>query len=187
MKIALGKVLNRISTIKKKNEKLFLLSVSTLIILSVALITYLILINNSSKKVEQGYSVTKLESGTPDYKTILPNGKTIEDLGGWTKISPSNASPVYTFVDKIDNIPIKVSEQPLPDEFKNDTKNQVEEMAKSFGANEMIKIDNIFMYIGISAEGYQSIILTKNDLLILIKSEAKISNDKWVNYVRSLN
>lgn len=187
MRIILGKILNHLINIKRKNKKLFLLLASALIILSVALVTYFILINNNSKKADQGYNVTKLEAGTPDYKTVLPDGKTIEDLGGWTKISPSNASPVYTFVDKIDNVPIKVSEQPLPDEFKNDTKNQIEEMAKSFGANEMIKIDNIFMYIGISAEGYQSIILTKNDLLILIKSEAKISNDKWVSYIRLLN
>lgn len=138
---------------------------------------------NQTKTTSQAGTLTK---GTPNYKTLLPAGKTIIQLGGWTRVSPSNSNPVYAFVDKIGDIPINVSQQPLPDNFKSDTNEQIASLAADFRAEEKITIGSTTVYLGTSAKGPQSAIFTKNNLLILIKSSVKINNDKWSSYINSL-
>lgn len=127
-----------------------------------------------------------LERGTPPYDTILPAGKKIEELGGWTRISPPDRNPVYTYTDKINDIPINVSEQPLPESFKTETAEKIEAMAKDFNATGKITVGGTTIHIGASDGGPQSVIFSKNDLLILIKSSARLDNNQWAQYVNSL-
>lgn len=129
---------------------------------------------------------TKLQQGTPNYQTILPANKTIEDLGGWTRVSPPHSNPVFAYVDHIDGTPINVSQQPLPDEFKSEAAQQVEQLALGYKANEKITVGSVSVHIGTSAKGPQSVIFNKDNLLVLIKSGARIDNSKWVTYINSL-
>ena len=122
----------------------------------------------------------------PDYATILPGGKTIGDLGGWKRVSPPGKNPVFAYADTVGGMQIAVSEQPLPQEFKNDTAGKISKLAEGYAANEKVKVGDTTVYIGTSAQGPQSAILTKNDLLILIKSTAKLTSDQWAQYVNSL-
>ena len=117
---------------------------------------------------------------------MLPQGKTIKSLGGWTKISPPKASPVYTYIDRLENVQINVSEQPLPDNFKSDTAKQLEQLAQTENATQKITVGSDTIYIGTSSQGPQSIFFTKNNLLILIKSDATISENSWIKYINSL-
>lgn len=127
-----------------------------------------------------------LKQGTPGYTTLLPTNKSIDKLGGWTRVSPEGSDPVFAYTDKINNIPIIVSQQPLPSDFKTETSNKIEQLAQNFNANQKITIGSDIVYIGTSIDGPQSIILTKNNLLVLIKSDSKIANDQWANYINSL-
>lgn len=127
-----------------------------------------------------------LEHGTPKYSTILPADKNIKDLGGWTRVSPSDSDPVFAYADKIGDISIIVSQQPLPDNFKTDTAQAVEGLAQDFKATEKITVGDITVHIGSSQDGPQSIIFSKGDLLILIKSSSKITNDQLIKYISSL-
>ncbi|MCX6728238.1 MAG: hypothetical protein NTV39_00495 [Candidatus Saccharibacteria bacterium] len=137
--------------------------------------------------VSQGSThAPKLEKGTPNYATVLPQGKTIKSLGGWTRISPPKASPVYTYIDKLDKVQINVSEQPLPPSFKTDTAKQLEQLAQNENATEKITVGNDTIYIGTSSHGPQSVFFVKNNLLILIKSDSAISQNKWEQYINSL-
>lgn len=122
----------------------------------------------------------------PDYPTLFPNGKTIEALGGWTRVSPPKSNPVFAYTDTIAGKPINVSQQPLPEEFKEDTDTQIEQLATGYGALERIKVADITLFIGTSAKGPQSVIFSKNNTLILIKSTTPHSQDEWVSYVSSL-
>lgn len=124
--------------------------------------------------------------GTPDFKTILPTGKNISEFGGWTLISPKGTDPVYTYVDKVDGVSINVSEQKLPENFKDDIEQNIENLAISFNADEKISTNDLIIHIGTSVEGPQSIIFNKNDLLILIKSDTSINNNQWIEYINSL-
>ncbi|MDB5177100.1 MAG: hypothetical protein JWN75_768 [Candidatus Saccharibacteria bacterium] len=123
---------------------------------------------------------------TPDYGTFLPTGKDIGALGGWKRVSPPNGNPVFAYADKIDGTPISVSQQPLPDSFHPDVDEQVAELAKGFSATDKIDADGTKVYVGTSSKGPQSAILVKKDTLILIKSQAKISDSSWASYAKSL-
>ena len=128
-----------------------------------------------------------LERGTPSFPTVSPPEKDIDSLGGWTRVSPSASDPVYAFTDKIGNVPIIVSQQTLPSDFKADTPSKIQQLAADFSANEKIVIDENTIYIGTSSNGVQSVIFSLNNLLILIKSDDRISNDSWAQYIRTLN
>ncbi|HEY8886579.1 MAG TPA: hypothetical protein VIM31_03735 [Candidatus Microsaccharimonas sp.] len=122
----------------------------------------------------------------PGYATILPAGKSIVQLGGWVRVSPKNSTPVYAYADTIGTAAISVSEQPLPESFNSDSDTSVAELAKSYNATATITIGDTIVYIGSSAKGPQSVIFTKSNLLILIKSEKKIENAAWSTYAASL-
>lgn len=125
----------------------------------------------------------------PSYATVLPAGKTIADLGGWIHFTSHNdtgAVHAYNYNDSIDDIAISVTEQPLPSSFTGDVDGHVAEFAKSFDANDVVKAGDTTVYIGTNSKGPQSVIFTKNNLLILIKSEKTIKNTTWSSYVASL-
>lgn len=137
--------------------------------------------NQSGSDTSQQKTVEK-----PSFTTLLPKGKTIDQLGGWQRISPSNTAPVYAFTDSINGQAITVSQQELPSSFKADVTGKTAELAKQYSATEEIKADAITAYLGSSAKGPQSLIFTKNNVLVLIKSEKKITNDAWKSYINSL-
>jgi hypothetical protein len=126
------------------------------------------------------------EAKAPTYTTILPKEKSISELGGWKRISPPKKDPVFAFTDAVDGVPISVSEQPLPESFKNNTDSQVAELAQKFNATDKVDAGGIPVYIGTSSKGPQSVIFTKNNVLVLIKSEKKIQNTSWASYAQSL-
>lgn len=138
---------------------------------------------NPNTSTQQQITLVK---GTPDYPTLLPAGKSIDSLGGWTRVSPPGRDPVYAYVDKIQGVLVDVSEQPLPKSFQSGTAEAVAQLAQGFNADQKLVIDGTTIYIGTSAKGPQSVIFTKNNLLILIKSESIITNNQWAAYVSSM-
>lgn len=136
--------------------------------------------------VQGAQTATGPMPGTPNYATVLPGGKSAQSLGGWYRVSPPTSDPVYAFSDHIGAVQLDVSEQPLPASFRQNTAEQIAQLAQGFGANEKIASAQVTFYIGTSAKGPQSVILTKNDLLILIKSTGKLTTDAWITYLSSL-
>ncbi|MCA9325047.1 hypothetical protein KDA23_03205, partial [Candidatus Saccharibacteria bacterium] len=123
----------------------------------------------------------------PDYQTVLPGQKTIKDLGGWKRISPPKNDPVYAYSDTLKGILISVSQQPLPQSFVGSVDEKMADLAQKFNANTKIDGGDTKVYIGTSAKGPQSVLFTKKDVLVFIKSQKKIANEDWANYVKSLN
>lgn len=120
-----------------------------------------------------------------EYQTVIPDGKSIGELGGWKRVSPAKSDPVFAYNDTLDGVAINVSQQPLPKSFKGG--DQIADLAKRFNATTKIDANGTTVYVGTSAKGPQSAILSKNDLLILIKSQNKIDDKSWAKYARSLN
>lgn len=129
----------------------------------------------------------QLEKGTPAFKTMLPAGKSVEQLGGWTKVSPPNRDPTYAYVDTIGAVKIQVSQQELPKAFRVNTAEEMAHLAKNFSADTKLTVPGAIAYLGTSAKGPQSVIVAKNNLLILIKSSAIIPEDEWEAYIKSLS
>lgn len=141
---------------------------------------------------EQGQETNSVSNSNkpavaPDYQTIVPVNKSINKLGGWRRVSPPKGDPVFAYSDKIGDVRIDVSEQPLPDSFKSDPDGKVADLARSYAANDKILTGDTTMYVGTSVKGPQSAILTKFNLLILIKSQKKIDSKDWSKYADSLN
>ena len=171
----------------KASKRNKIITVSSLFVIVAILAGFYVKNNFLDPKVDPNkISIQDLAAKKPEYKTILPSGKTIEELGGWKRISPTDRSAVFTYIDAIDNVQVNVSEQPLPDEFKEETATQIEQLAKGFKADEKVTVGSTEIYIGTSVDGPQSVIFTKNDLLILIKSASKIESNSWATYVNSL-
>jgi hypothetical protein len=122
---------------------------------------------------------------SPDFETVLPSGKTIDELGGWGRVSPEGSDPVFAFVDNIDGVQLNVSQQALPFKLRSNP-DEVRKLAEQFSANRTIDIGGDAAYIGTSDKGPQSVILAKNDLLILIKSSGKLTDQQWKDYIDSL-
>lgn len=123
----------------------------------------------------------------PDYKTVLPAGKDATEFDGWKRISPPENDPVFAYADRIDGVSVSVSQQPLPQDFKNNIASKVAELAQKFNATNKLEADDITIYAGVSAKGPQSIIFAKDDVLVLIKSDKKVSDAAWIRYAESLN
>ena len=117
----------------------------------------------------------------------MPEGKSIDDLGGWKRVNRPGGDPVFSFNDEINGTLITVSEQSLPASFASDTDNRTAELAKAYNATSRIKAGSLTAYIGTSAKGPQSVILTKKELLILIMSADRIPETAWIDYIQSLN
>ena len=123
----------------------------------------------------------------PPYATILPKGKTIAQLGGWGRVSPKSSDPVYAFADTINGIQINISEQPLPDAFTLDPTTHVTELAKQFNATKpLVAGTGATAFIGSSPQGVQSVVATKQELLILVRSVGVIPDAAWGSYLESL-
>jgi hypothetical protein len=129
-----------------------------------------------------------LTRGTPGYATVLPDGKTIDDLGGWIRVSPPGRNAVYAYADKIGGVRIDVSEQPLPPALRNHTSEQMARLAQSYAAKGTLTAAGTTVYIGTSAKGPQSLIfnLDQKGLLVLIKSVSPLADNQWVTYINSL-
>jgi hypothetical protein len=166
-----------------KYKKLLLILVTVGILITVSISA--IMLNQKSMSSTQ--DVPKKQIDSPSYPTVLPDSFTIESLGGWTKISPPDAEAVYAYSDNLDSVGITVSEQPLPEAFKNNIDTQLADLAKKFNANDHLETPSATTYIGTSANGPQSVIVTKKNLLILIKSQKKIEDSSWIRYINSLN
>lgn len=189
-KSLIPKKISRAELVKRFNKRTVLnVSIVTITCIITVSIAAYFFPNQKSTNITKNqpiFTTTKLTTGNPKYETTLPAGKTIGSLGGWKRISPESADPVYAYSDKINNISIAVSQQPLPENFKENTTAQIEKMATSFNAMDKVTVGGNHIYIGTSGDGPQSVIFTKKDLLILIKSTSRISDNDWVKYITSL-
>jgi hypothetical protein len=117
---------------------------------------------------------------SPNFAALSPSGKKIE----WSRLSPPGSTSFYVYTDTLEGVPIRISEQTLPDTLKSD--DTVAELARNYNANRSITVDEVTVYIGTSAKQTQSIIFVKRSLLILITSNNILNDRQWSEYISSL-
>lgn len=162
---------------KKPKPKLLIIGSTIVVLLAIGAIIGL---------YQSRLSHAELENVSPSFQTILPADTTINQLGGWQKLTPPEGDPFFVFVDTVSGVPVNVSQQQLPNEFVINPYRHVADLAKGYNATTQLKAGETTFYIGSSANGPQSVIFTKNGLLILIKSWSPISDSEWVTYIKSL-
>lgn len=174
---------------RTRRQAIIFITVAIIIVAIIAAGTYYAVHGRQNTAIQNGEPSAQqdqppgLIKGTPTYPIILPTNKNITANDGWVR--PGDKS-VFVYVDKINNITVNVSQQPLPDDFKTNTSQQMDILAKAERANQKITVGTTTVYIGSTAKGPQSVFFTKNNLLILVKSSDAITNDQWAAYVNSL-
>ncbi len=125
-------------------------------------------------------------SNLPNFQPVLPAGESIDTLEGWQKLTSPDGDVFYAFVDTVNGVTVNVSQQHLPGKFKQDLSNKMLEMARAYNANTKLEADDdVRIYVGTSAKGPQSVLFTKNGVLVLMKSWATIPDAEWITYVNS--
>jgi hypothetical protein len=118
----------------------------------------------------------------PRFPILYPSSKSPDDFDV-VRISPDGADVSYTYLDQltVDGGVFKVTQQEIPEGF------DLEKTATDFQATNIIQIDEDKVYHGYSEKGgVQSLIFTKNDKLITIRSPQKFTDDQWAGYIISL-
>lgn len=140
-----------------------------------------------------GASITAPQSSAdlprekPSFKILYPGNKDENSVGELVKVSPPASAPVYTYLDNVGEIQLNVSQQELPDTFKINQDGELQKLAGSFQANDVIQVDSVKVYHGQSGSGVQSLLFIKGNLLITIRSSQKITNDTWAAYISALH
>lgn len=189
--LSLAVLLRPVKRVRKlsRKQRVVLVGVIILLIIIITLTHVLITAHPKTAAPVSKATVTKLLTDqSPEFNAILPTGKSIASLGGWTRVNPPNptAAHAYIYTDKINKASIFVSEQPLPDSFKDDTDASIKALATSFNATEKINVGNVTVYLVANSTGNQSLVFTKSGLLILINSSAQIDNASWIQYINTL-
>lgn len=162
---------------KKPNKRLFTIAVVMLVIgfSGVGLGIY----QAHSSQADVG-------SNKPNFTPLLPAGNTIEQLGGWQKLTTPNNDVFYVYVDDIAGVSVNVSQQQLPGKFKGDLTNKMTEMARAYNATVKLDVNGTTVYVGTSAKGPQSVLFAKNEALVLMKSWATIDQADWIAYIKKM-
>ena len=165
-------------TFKKPNKRLF----------TIAVVMLVIGFSGLGLGIYQAHSSqAEVGSNKPNFSPLLPSGETIEQLGGWQKLTTPNSDVFYVYVDEVAGVSVNVSQQQLPGKFKGDLTNKMTEMARAYNASVKLDADGTTVYVGTSAKGPQSVLFTKNEVLVLIKSWATIEDGDWITYINSLD
>lgn len=186
--VAAGRLLRSLLNVLKAHRRWSIAIATGLVILLGAPYAVNMLFHRSPRAVEHASSVSQPVGGTqPDYATILPRGKTIQQLGGWGRVSPPNAAPAFGYSDMLSGVHIVVSEQQLPSNFAANPDSQLAQVAKQFGSSEKLTAsDGTVVYLGAASSGAQSAVASKSNLLLLIRSSSKIADHDWLSYLNSL-
>lgn len=129
----------------------------------------------------KGSEVLSSKDEKPSFAVSKPDTISADEQ---VKFDPSKK--VASYNDTLNGVNIVVSQQPLPETFKDNPFGELEKVASSFSATESFVVKDFKVYIGVSIKGPQSLILIKDKKLIFIQSESKIPNTKWVEYIETL-
>jgi hypothetical protein len=149
-------------------------------------------LNDNSKDIA-GTSVTAPKSGAdlprekPSFKILYPGTKNDETVGEIVKVSPDGSAAAYTYIDRIGDIQINITQQELPPNFKINQDGELAKLAESFQQRDIIQVDSVRVYHGSSSSGVQSLVFIKGNLLITVRASQKVSDDVWAAYISALH
>ena len=186
----LRKIVSYLKRIFLKNTRMKIAALLVLVALAIFSINYFYVNEEKSIPIQstsEQIKLDKVDKSKIDFQTVTPDGKSIEQLGGWTKINPPTAKDlVVAYADKIDSVNIRVSQQALPDDLKGNSQSNIQNIAHGLGADQKLSTSDNSIYIGTFSNQAQSLIFEKNNLLILITSDGLVSTDGWLRYIDSL-
>jgi hypothetical protein len=181
-KIKLPKLPAKLSA-KVANKRVRIAASASLLVLVVAGVSVQSLLSRQSKD-DGSKGVLSTQDQKPDFTTLLPEGKESNTVSG--DVAYDALRKVTSYTDTIMGQNVTVSQQPLPEDFKDNPDEKVKKLAEGFSATDLISTSSPKAYLGTSIKGPQTVIFTKNGLLIFILSTGKIDKHDWAEYITKL-
>lgn len=125
-------------------------------------------------------SEVKGASTSPKFTALAPGGDTS------SQFRYDNKREVISSSHNLKGIDIILSQQVLPEAFRGNPQNNVLETAKRFNATKEIKAGETTAYAGKSADGPQTILFHKNDILVFIYSPIELDNETLAAFIENL-
>lgn len=93
-----------------------------------------------------------------------------------------------TYTDTLRGTNLTVTQQLLNEDLAQGGDDQVESLARALPvpAESVIQIDDTRVFVGVSEQNQQSLLLEKQNILIFINAEGLIDESAWVGYISSL-
>jgi hypothetical protein len=124
------------------------------------------------------------QPASPTFDTLVPNDDAKLTTSG--NVAFNKEKQVASFTDTIDEVPITVSQQALPERFQKNPKDELAKFAEDLNAREKIEVGNVTAYSGVSEKGPQTIVLIKNQVLLFITADKKLPQAQLIGYIDSL-
>lgn len=123
----------------------------------------------------------------PTFKPLAPQSSATAATSGTPQVAYDSARNTYSFTDVLKQKPIVVSQQPIPSKF-SDANTAVSKIAIAMGAKESVDtaIGTAYVLTDTKANA-QTIVFTKNNLLVFIQSPFTHPNEDWKHYIEALN
>lgn len=131
-------------------------------------------------------AVKGAQTDKPSFKPVVPEDKKDLAQTGSSSTAYDPNRQLYSYSDKYLNGTITVSEQPVPDKFKQDP-GSLAQVAATIGAKDKFETAFGTAYVATSANGTsQRVVFIRQNLLIFMESTKKYDNDAWKIYIESL-
>lgn len=167
----------------RPNHKKYYIAGTVLVGLPLVLIGFGVMNHITKPKSNPSVQGATAQASTkPDFSTLKPT--TTDNQA--TTIKYDTTKKVASYNDVLNDVPITVSQQPLPSGFVSDPTGKVADLAKQINANDKISTSDTTAYAGLSIKGPQTVVFTKNDLLIFIYADKKIDVLTWTKYIESM-
>jgi hypothetical protein len=136
--------------------------------------------------VSEGAASLSGQLTTPTFVPVAPKNKPYLAQGKSQATAFDGKRDSYSFTDTLENVPLTVSEQPVPANFASASQ-AVTTIAKSLGATHTLQTHGLVAYEAKSDKSAtQTIILVNNDILIFIQSNFPHDDGTWEGYIDSL-
>ena len=123
-------------------------------------------------------------SEQPSYAPLKPS---TSDKSSVDASSVYNAKQqLYKYNDTYLGASLTISQQPLPDDIKQNPDKLAKIAEQSIGATDSFDTANGKVYIATSEGGYQRLVLVHRQLLVFITSPKELEITDWVSYIQSL-
>jgi hypothetical protein len=166
-----------------RQHKMTSIGVASIVLVGVGAFGIVEFRKQASGTDNEGKGVLSENTETPTFEYSLPKGDEAV-VGG--NVRYDSEKKVVNFQDSIGTTTITVSQQPLPAGFEKDTQEQVRKLAEGFSATKVLSTANPTAYLGTSVKGPQTVIFSKNNLLVFIQSAKQIDDNDWAEYITNL-
>jgi hypothetical protein len=180
VKVSLQLKLPKLPTLSKKQKRWGMYGLAGILGLIAIVIVFHVISSGKAKKTP----VVAAGSPKPTFNYLLPAGKVEDTSSKAVKFDPTKK--VVSFTDIIEDTPVIVTQQPLPESFKDDPNGKVDKLAKDIYATQVISESNPKAYLGSNEKGIQTVVFQKNNELVFIIANRVIEKSSWAAYITKL-